>query len=88
MQMGKILGLLSGVGIGVALMYVLDPERGKRRRAMIRDKAIGLKNDLSDMAEKKAVDMKNRAQGMLHEAKSALTKDKTDDPVPETGQSF
>ena len=86
--MGKILGLLSGVGIGVALMYVLDPERGKRRRALIRDKAIGLKNDLSDMAEKKAVDMKNRAQGMLHEAKSALSKDKTGDPMPETGQTF
>ena len=86
--MGKILGLISGVGIGVALMYVFDPERGKRRRALIRDKAIGLKNDLSDMAEKKAVDMKNRAQGMMHEAKSALSKDKADNSLPETGQAF
>ena len=86
--MNKIIGLLSGIGIGVALMYVLDPERGKRRRAMIRDKAIGLKNDLSEMAEKKAVDVKNRAQGMLHEAKSALTKDKTESDIPETGQAF
>ena len=86
--MGKILGLLSGVGIGVALMYVLDPERGRTRRAMIRDKAVGLKNDLSDMAEKKAIDMKNRAQGMLHEAKSALSNDKAETPLPEGGQTF
>ena len=86
--MNRIVGLLGGIGIGVALMYVFDPERGKRRRALIRDKAIGLKNDISGMAEKRAVDMKNRAKGMLHEAKSALSNDKSENPVPDGGQAF
>ena len=86
--MGKILGLLSGIGIGVAMMYMFDPERGKRRRALIRDKAIGLKNDISDMAENRAADLKNRATGMLHEAKSALSKDRSDNTLTEGGQTF
>ena len=30
--------LLTGVGVGVALMYFLDPERGRRRRALVRDR--------------------------------------------------
>ena len=88
MAMNKLIGLLGGIGIGVALMYVFDPERGRRRRALIRDKAVGLKNDLSDMAEKRAVDMKNRAKGMLHEAKSALSKDEIEDTVTEGGRAF
>ena len=86
--MNKIIGLLGGIGIGAAIMYMFDPERGKRRRALIRDKAVGLKNDLSDMAEKRAVDMKNRAKGMLHEAKSAMSNDDTEDRLNVQGQSF
>ena len=31
-------GLIRGAGIGAALMYFFDPERGARRRAMARDK--------------------------------------------------
>ena len=29
--------VLSGLGLGAGLMYVFDPERGRRRRAMARD---------------------------------------------------
>ncbi len=38
------LSLLGGAGLGASLMYLLDPEGGRRRRAMARDKALhGLK---------------------------------------------
>ena len=30
--------MLTGLGVGVGLMYFLDPERGRRRRALVRDK--------------------------------------------------
>jgi hypothetical protein len=66
--MNGLLRILAGVGVGAGLMYLLDPKRGAGRRALIRDKAIGIKNDLAEMAEKQAAHMRNRAQGLLHEA--------------------
>jgi hypothetical protein len=30
--------LLTGFGVGLGLMYLLDPDRGRRRRALVRDK--------------------------------------------------
>ncbi len=65
--------LLGGAGIGAALMYMLDPEKGNRRRALVRDKAIGLKNDAAEMVTSKSRDLRNRAQGVIAETKSALT---------------
>lgn len=38
-------GFALGVGIGVVLMYVLDPDKGSDRRAMIKDKATSLGQD-------------------------------------------
>lgn len=49
-------------------MYLLDPDRGRRRRALLRDKAKGLSNDALKAASRKSHDLRNRAQGLLHEA--------------------
>lgn len=32
--------LLTGIGVGFGLMYLLDPGRGARRRARVRDAAV------------------------------------------------
>src|SRR2546426_12455562 len=34
--MNKALWLIGGLGLGTGLMYMLDPERGRRRRALAR----------------------------------------------------
>jgi hypothetical protein len=63
---------LAGAAIGAGLMYLLDPQGGRRRRALIRDKAYGWANDAQDYAGKKARHLGNVAHGMMHEARSAV----------------
>lgn len=53
-------------------MYLLDPDRGNRRRALIRDKMVRLNRQTQETVGGKVRDMSNRAKGMLHEAKSAF----------------
>src|SRR5438067_8044488 len=38
--MNKALTLLMGFGMGMGLMFLLDPDRGRRRRALMRDQAV------------------------------------------------
>jgi len=63
---------LVGVGVGAALMYFFDPDRGRRRRALVRDKVEAAGNKASNYAEKMGRDIRNRAYGMVAETKSIL----------------
>lgn len=63
--------LLIGVGLGAAIMYFLDPDRGARRRHMTYDRAgralrIGTR-ELRDAAE----DAKNHTLGTIAEVRNA-----------------
>jgi hypothetical protein len=60
-------GLALGVVAGTALMFFFDPVMGKRRRALLRDKAVAISNDISRTAEDRADDMGNRAKGFAAE---------------------
>ncbi|HEX6864639.1 MAG TPA: BON domain-containing protein [Thermoanaerobaculia bacterium] len=73
------LTLLGGVGLGAGLMYLLDPDGGRRRRALARDKAVhGLK--VSGKALRKtSLDLGNRTRGLVAEAGSLLHKGSADD---------
>ena len=64
--------LLYGAGIGAALMYILDPDQGRRRRALLRDKLVSMSNKTSDAVGRTSRDLRNRAQGVIHEAGSML----------------
>lgn len=70
--MREVIALLGGLGVGALLMYLLDPDRGNRRRALIRDKVVKLNRQTQEAVGGKVKDMSNRAKGMLHEAKSAF----------------
>jgi hypothetical protein len=75
---GKTVALISGIGVGAALMYVLDPERGRRRRAMARDKAVSFANKTGDVVAKRSRDLANRAKGVAAEARSAFDREDGD----------
>jgi hypothetical protein len=62
--MNRAAALLAGAGLGAGLMYLLDPDLGRRRRAIARDKAVRLAHETQDTAEVVARDMQNRAQGL------------------------
>ena len=70
--MKGIFAILAGLGAGAGLMYLLDPDRGNRRRALIRDKMVSLNRQTQEAVSGRVKDMGNRAKGMLHEAKSAF----------------
>jgi hypothetical protein len=70
--MKNVLAIITGLGIGAALMYLFDPEGGNRRRALIRDKGISLKRKTREAVSGKVTDLTNRSKGMLHEAKKAF----------------
>jgi hypothetical protein len=73
MTMGKaILPAIGAMGLGAGLMYMMDPEEGPRRRAMMRDKMAHWGNEAEDMVEGKARHMSNKAKGMMAEAKSHM----------------
>ena len=64
--------LLGGIGIGALLMYLFDPDGGRGRRARLGDQLTSKVNRLGEAAEAKARDLRNRAQGVMHEARSIL----------------
>lgn len=77
--MNKKAALVGGLGLGAALMYLFDPDRGRRRRALIRDKAEGAANKAGDYAGKMSRDLRNRAYGLVAETKSMFQHEEVTD---------
>ena len=74
--MREVMLVLGAAGVGAAVMYLLDPDGGRRRRALIRDQAVKLNKQTREAVAGRVGDLSNRAKGMLHEAKSSF-EDKT-----------
>ena len=68
--MNKKVALVGGLGLGAALMYLFDPDRGRGRREVIREKAEGAANKAGEYAEKVSRDIRDRASEVVAEAKS------------------
>lgn len=64
--MNKGLTFGAGLGLGTGLMYLLDPDRGKRRRALLRDKGAWAVRKTGDCIGVTARDVRNRMQGITH----------------------
>jgi hypothetical protein len=80
-KMNKGVTLAIGLAAGARLMYLLDPDRGKRRRALLRDKVKHGVHKASDAIETAAFDLSHRASGLVAETRSRLRKEEVSDPV-------
>ena len=73
--------LLAGVVAGAGAMYLLDPDRGARRRSLLRDQGIHVGHRLGEGVSATARDAKNRTLGAASQLRARLRQDHADDEV-------
>jgi gas vesicle protein len=78
---GPCVAAAAGFAAGALAMYVFDPDSGKRRRAIAREKTVSTVNEAVEGVQSAARDLKNRAQGVASEARSALSRHRPDPAV-------
>jgi BON domain len=81
--MNKRLALMTGVGLGAGVMFLLDPDRGKRRRALLLDKAIRLTRVGGWTFGKISRDISNHTVGVASEIRGSLIESDVSDSVLE-----
>ena len=70
-----------GGAVGVALMYFLDPNLGRRRRARTRDKVVHAARVVNEGAKVTARDTVHRVQGAWAEARKMFEQEEVTDDV-------
>src|SRR5687767_13429230 len=65
-------GVIGGLGLGASVMYLLDPERGRRRRAMLRDGISARASDSGRFLKKSGRDLGNRARGLAAKTRNRV----------------
>ena len=73
--------LLTGIGAGFGLMCLLDPGRGARRRARLRDAAVNAAHTAAGAAGTARRDVTNRLVGTAAELRGRITQGEVDDPT-------
>lgn len=72
---------IAGALAGAGLMYLLDPDRGARRRALVRDRAVRARHLLAEGAEATGRDLRNRARGTAAELRSRFRREIAGDEI-------
>ncbi|HET7599473.1 MAG TPA: SRPBCC family protein [Gemmatimonadales bacterium] len=62
--------LINGMILGAGIMYLLDPDRGNRRRALMRDRLTRARRRTGDALGATARDVRNRSVGAVAELRS------------------
>jgi gas vesicle protein len=73
--------ILVGAGVGAALAFMLDPQGGGRRRAVVRDKVVRASRKSRDGVDAVARDMANRTRGVAAATRGRFTGGDVDDDV-------
>ena len=76
------IGLLAfGTALGAGLTYILDPARGRRRRALARDQMIRASRETGEAIETTSRDVANRTWGIVAGIRSRLGPEHVSDDV-------
>jgi hypothetical protein len=71
--------VLLGAGIGAAAVFIMDPGRGGRRRALVRDKIVRATRLTRDGLDATARDVGNRARGIAAATRGRIWNEEIDD---------
>ncbi|MGN6112424.1 MAG: BON domain-containing protein [Luteimonas sp.] len=77
--MNALIKAAAAFAAGAAAMYLMDPETGRRRRALVRERSGGAARDLQDSVRSAGRDARNRMRGRIAETKSHMAGDPVDD---------
>ncbi len=78
-EIKRSLIFVGGMAVGARCMYMLDPDRGRRRRAMARDKVVLAVHHAERTLDKGVRDLANRLQGLIATASSLFNLEPVDD---------
>jgi hypothetical protein len=81
--MNKATALLAGIGLGGAMMYMLDPDQGNRRRSLVRNRVGHTWNGAGEFMGKAQRDLRNRARGVSSRAASAFRHEEVPEEILE-----
>jgi hypothetical protein len=73
--------LFLGAALGAGLVYLLDADRGRRRRALLRDKLVRAANVTYDAVDTTTRDMANRSRGIVAVTRSRFRNEPVSDAV-------
>jgi hypothetical protein len=63
MKRASYLGGLGGLALGMGIMYLWDPSAGRRRRTLVRDRALRALHQVEYGARRRAADLRHREIG-------------------------
>ncbi|WP_437673209.1 SRPBCC family protein [Sorangium sp. So ce131] len=80
-EIGPAAVVAATIGVGAGLMYVLDPDRGARRRALLRDRTVGAAHRTGAALDRRARDLGHRGRGVIASAASVFRHEEVFDEV-------
>jgi osmotically-inducible protein OsmY len=79
--MNALIKAAAAFAAGAAAMYLMDPETGRRRRALVRERSSGAARDLEDSVRGAGRDAANRVRGRVAETKSHMAGEPVGDDI-------
>jgi uncharacterized membrane protein len=73
--------LAGAAGLGASVMFLLDPDRGARRRALLRDKTAHALRRTGDVLDKGSRDLRYRLRGVVAETRALFRDGRVSDDV-------